>query len=50
MTRESQSSGELVRWGYADVRPYTPVSPPDQKGSLTLMVKEYKVCLAVVRS
>ena len=24
-------------------RPYTPISPPDQVGSVKLMVKEYKV-------
>lgn len=40
----------LLTGDYVDVRPYTPVSPPDQKGSLTLMVKEYKVRLDVVRS
>ncbi|KAK4684299.1 cytochrome-b5 reductase, partial [Tremellales sp. Uapishka_1] len=27
---------------FDNLRPYTPISPPDQTGSLTLMIKEYK--------
>ncbi len=30
----------LMEWTF---RPYTPISSPDQTGSLTLMIKEYSV-------
>jgi hypothetical protein len=29
----------------ADARPYTAISPPSEKGTLRLLIKEYKVCL-----
>ena len=46
MTRASQSSGEPFYYdSHADIRPYTAISPPNEKGTLRLLIKEYKVGL-----
>ncbi|WVQ83455.1 hypothetical protein IAT38_005596 [Cryptococcus sp. DSM 104549] len=42
LIRSPEGEGELKDdKGKPIIRPYTPVSPPDQKGSLELMIKEY---------
>lgn len=43
LVRTPEGPGEILDdKGKPVIRPYTPVSPPDQKGEVTLLIKEYK--------
>lgn len=44
LVKASDSKALLDDKGKAVIRPYTPISGPDAKGKLELMVKNYPVC------
>lgn len=51
LVRSPQGEGEVKDdKGKPVIRPYTQISPQDERGGLTLLIKEYQVCSAISRA